>query len=88
MVVHKYLEIVFFNDKIEIFKHFSRKIHNIQGKIKKNSALFKHFTKIQALFNVCSRCTLIVPQGNSVSPVGHDMLSPVDMLGIILYNAE
>ena len=30
----KYMDVLFFKDKIVIFKHFSRKNHNFQGKIK------------------------------------------------------
>ena len=43
---------LFFKDKIVIFKHFYMKNHHFQGKIK-NQALFKHSTEIQALFKVC-----------------------------------
>ena len=54
----KYLDVIFFKDKIVIFKHFSRKNHHFHGKMK-NWALFKHYTEIQALFKACTHPALL-----------------------------
>ena len=54
-----------FQGQIVIFKHFSRKNHHFQGKIK-NQALFKHSTEIQALFKVCTHPALSIQKFESL----------------------